>query len=203
MSSSPNYGHRTSVAFSACEGGWARIGWKLRSSIDFRRTEMSRRTWGLFAVIAVVGALAVATAAIAKPITPSSGPFSGSTSQKQEAIFGVSKAGSGRKVELKAMSIEFNCSFQGGTAPLNVFFSSKTFKENEKGLPLPVKNGKFSYKGPLYIGTTHPTINFSGSFKSPTKVVGKVSVTAFTAEPVVSLISNCEPAAVTFNSKHF
>jgi hypothetical protein len=110
--------------------------------------------------------------------------------------------GARRKVELKMMGVEFSCSSSLGTLPLNTSFSSKNFKENEKGLPLAVKNGKFSYKGPLYIGTTHPTINFSGSFKSPKKVIGKVSITAFTAEPEPGFTSNCGAATMTFNAKH-
>ncbi len=163
---------------------------------------MSRKKRCLFAVIALVGALAVATAAIAKPITPSSGPFSGSTSQKQETALSVSKAGAGRKVELKSISVEFSCNFQGATLPVGTSFSSKSFKENEKGLPLPVKNGKFSYKGPLYTGTPQPTIDFSGSFKSATKVVGKVSLTGLTAEAEPGLTGNCQAATLTFNAKH-
>jgi hypothetical protein len=163
---------------------------------------MSQKKRCLFAVVALVGALAVATAAIAKPITPSSGTFSGSTSQKQTTFLGVSKAGAGRKVELKELNIEFSCSTSEGTLPLNTSFSSKNFKENEKGLPVPVKNGKFSYKGPLYIGS-HPTINFSGSFKSPKKVVGKVSVTAFTTEAEPGFTANCQAITLTFNAKHF
>lgn len=161
---------------------------------------MSRRTWGLIAGIAVIGALAVATVAIAKPVTPSSGPFIGTTSQKQALTLGVSKAG--HKVELIMKGIEFSCPSSQGTLPLSMSFSSKNFKENEKGLPLNVKNGKFSYKGPLYIGKTHPTINFSGSFKSPKKVVGKISTTPFTAEPEPGFTSNCEALTVTFNAKH-
>jgi hypothetical protein len=166
---------------------------------------MSRKKGCLFAVVALVGALAVTTAAVAKPITPSSGPFSGSTSQKAETTLGVSKAGAGRKVELKSMSINFSCNFPESTGvPITVPFSSKTFKENEKGLSLPVKNGKFSYKGPIYIGsgTKQPTIDFSGSFKSATKVVGKVSLTAFTVEPEPGFTGTCEAATVTFNAKH-
>ncbi|HEY1855006.1 MAG TPA: hypothetical protein VGG40_10500 [Solirubrobacterales bacterium] len=162
---------------------------------------MGGRTLGLAFVLVLAG-LAVAAVAGAKPVTPSSGPFSGSTSQKLTTTLAVSKAGAGRKVELKSISIEFSCSSPEGTLPLNTTLSSKAFKEHEKGLPMPVRSAKFSYKGPLYIGLTHPTIQFAGTFKSAEKVVGTLSVTAFTTEPEPGFISTCGATKLSFNAKH-
>ena len=78
------------------------------------------------------------------------------------------------------------------------------FVESGEGAPLTVNGGKFSYRGAIYGGpTTSPgKAEISGTFKSPTKVVGKARF-SWSDVPLVSGQSGpCDSGKLTLAAVH-
>ncbi len=164
----------------------------------------SRRVVGALSLTLVL--LVVAATALAKPVAPKGGRFNGTAEAPGAlvpgfALFKVSKAGN--KVGVEAtITLSLTCQLNGEPIPVNSQVSSKSFTQNEKGAPLPVKNGKFSYKGAIYGATPPGTAEISGTFKSPTKVVGtaKFSWSSVTLVPGES--GPCESGKLAFSATH-
>jgi hypothetical protein len=101
------------------------------------------------------------------------------------------------------LSISLTCQYNGQPIPLPTMFTSASFKQNENGAPLPVSNGKFSYKGPIYGFSASPgKAEISGTFKSPTKVVGTASFSWSTVEFVAGQSGPCESGKLTLAGLH-
>jgi hypothetical protein len=170
---------------------------------------MSRRSRsfvGVFSLLLVL--LVVAATALAKPVTPKGGVFNGTAETAGapgagNATFKVIKSGKGVGVEV-TLTINVICQVSGQPFPVNTVVSSKSFKQHDSGLPLPVKNAKFSYKGPIYGGpTTNPGLaEISGTFKSPTKVVGTASFSWSAVELVAGQTAPCESGKLTLAGLH-
>jgi hypothetical protein len=121
--------------------------------------------------------LLVAAAAMGRSVTPKPGVFDGTaatTGSQGDSKLTVKVSKSGVEVTIALALI---CELEGQPMPTYTTIASKSFKRNGESPPLTVKDGKFSYKGPIYEGpTTNPgTAEVSGTFKSPAKIVGKAS----------------------------
>jgi hypothetical protein len=118
--------------------------------------------------------LVVAAVAFAIPVTPKTGEFRGTTSQSTAlgadyAELTVSK--SGHAVQVTINKAVITCLVNPSQAPfeLEEEISPKSFG----GGSVPVKNGKFSYTGAVKnVFSSIGKGEISGTFKSPTKVVG-------------------------------
>lgn len=155
--------------------------------------------------------LVIAATALAKPVTPKAGLFSGSTESPSAAglmnvAFKVSKTSGGKVgVEVTITPLSLTCQFNGGAFPITSSpVSTKLFKQNGKGAPLAVKNGRFSYKGAIYGGpsTTPGKAEISGTFKSPTKVVGSAKFSWESVTLVVGQSAPCESGKLTLSGLH-
>jgi hypothetical protein len=167
---------------------------------------MSRRSRYLVGSLSLaLVLLIVAAAALAKPATPMAGRFSGSAEAPGAlapggATFKVSKSGSKFAVEV-TLTLTLTCQVNGQPFPVNTVISSKSFKQNESGAPLPVKNGKFSYKGAIY-GATPGTAEISGTFKSATKVVGSAHFSWASLELAPTIEAPCDSGKLTLTATH-
>jgi hypothetical protein len=96
------------------------------------------------------------------------------------------------------------CQYNGQPIPVNTLVSTKSLKQHDAGLPLAVKDGKFSYKGAIYGGpTTSPgQAEISGTFKSPTKVVGSASFSWSEVTFVPGQSGPCESGKLTLAAVH-
>jgi hypothetical protein len=169
---------------------------------------MSRRSrsfLGVFSPALVL--LVVAAAAMANPVTPKGGVFSGTAEAAGapgagNATFKVTKSGQKAGVEV-TLSISLTCQYNGQPIPVPTTLTSASFKQNENGAPLAVKDGKFSYKGPIYGFSTSPgKAEISGTFKSPTKVVGTASFSWSAVEIVSGQSGPCESGMLTLAGLH-
>lgn len=173
---------------------------------------MSRRSWHLVGALSLaLVLLIVAATALAKPVTPKTGLFSGSgaapgVSGSSGVAFKVSKSGKKFGVEVTITPLNLKCKIpSGGELPISgSAFSSKSFKSNGKGAPLKVKGGKFSFKGPVYGG---PSSNggegeISGTFKSPKKVVATASFSWPSVELVAGQTAPCESGKLALSGLH-
>jgi hypothetical protein len=165
----------------------------------------SRNLVGMFSLALLL--LVVAGTAFAKPVTPKAGKFNGTAEAAGSpgagnATFKVTK--SGRRVGVEVtLSISLTCQYNGQPIPLSTTVSSKSFKQNGTAAPLSVKNGKFSYKGPIYGFSASPgKAEISGTFKSPTKVVGTASFSWSTVEFVAGQSGPCESGKLTLTGLH-
>ncbi len=173
---------------------------------------MGRGSWRVAGSVAVaVVALALAATALAKPVTAKTGVFAGTVVSPGlpvgvPAEFKVSKAGGSRlAVELTIDSLHLTCNSSVGSLPVDTTgISTKQLKQNGKGAPLAIKNGKFSYKGPIYGGpsTSPGSAEISGSFKSPTKVVATASFSWESVTLVPGQTAPCETGKLSFSAKH-
>jgi hypothetical protein len=170
---------------------------------------MSRRSRNLVVVFSLaLVLLVVAATALAKPVAPKGGTFNGAAEAAGapgagNAAFKVTKSGKQVGVEV-TLTINVICQVSGQPFPVNTVVSSKLFKQHEGGLPLAVKNGKFSYKGAIYGGpTTNPGLaEISGTFKSPAKVVGTASFSWSAVELVPGQTAPCESGKLTLAGLH-
>jgi hypothetical protein len=169
---------------------------------------MSRRSRNFVVVFSLALVLLVmAATALAKPATPKGGVFSGSAEAAGapgagNATFKVTKSGQKVGVEV-TLAISLTCQYNGQRFPLPTTLTSASFKQNGNGAPLSVKDGKFSYKGPIYGLSASPgKAEISGTFKSPTKVVGTASFSWSAVEFVAGQSGPCESGKLTLAGLH-
>ena len=168
---------------------------------------MSRRSRYLVGSLSLaLVLLIVAATALAKPATPMGGRFNGSAEAPGAlapggATFKVSKSGSKFAVEV-TLTFTLTCQVNGQPFPVNTVISSKSFKQNESGAPLPVKNGKFSYKGATYGGATPGTAEISGTFKSATKVTGSAHFSWPSLELAPTIEAPCDSGKLALTATH-
>lgn len=169
----------------------------------------SRHLAGAASVALVL--LVIAATALAKPVTPKTGPFNGSAESasapgQMNAAFKVSKSGSRLAVEVTITPLSLTCQVTaGGSLPItSTPVSTKMLKQGGKGAPLPVKNGKFSYKGPIYGGPSASPgdAEISGTFKSPTKVVASAKFSWASVTLVPGQTAPCESGKLTISALH-
>jgi hypothetical protein len=149
--------------------------------------------------------LVIAATAVAKPVVPAVGQFSGSAVSasapgQMNVTYKVTKAGGKARVEVTITPLSLTCQVNGGAFPLTSgAVSTKLFKQGGNGAPLAVKNGKFSYKGAIYGGpTTAPgKAEITGTFKSPKKVVGSAKFSWEALELVPGQSAPCESGKLT------
>ncbi|HEY5333709.1 MAG TPA: hypothetical protein VIJ21_09200 [Solirubrobacterales bacterium] len=159
----------------------------------------------MFSLVLVL--LVVASTALANPVTPKGGVFSGTAEAAGapgagNATFKVTKSGQKVGVEV-TLAISLTCKYNGQPIPLPTTLSSASFKQNGNGAPLAVKDGKFSYKGPIYgFSASSGKAEVSGTFKSPTKVVGTASFSWSTVELVAGRSGPCESGKLTLAGLH-
>jgi hypothetical protein len=170
---------------------------------------MSRKSGRVVGTLLLALALLVfAVAAMAsQAVVPKVGLFKGTTSQPNPAAgsnlayFKVSKHGSRRAVFSELKSVVLTCE-AGVSTTIPKVITSKSFKENGKGAPLPVKKGKFFYKGPIYkVFNTVGQGEISGTFKSPAKVVGRARF-KWSEASLAGITASCDSGALTFTSTH-
>ncbi len=169
----------------------------------------SRHLAGLASLTLVL--LVIAATALAKPVSPKTGVFNG-TAEASGAVsagtatFKVSKTAGGKLgVEVTITPLALTCQLNGAPFPISSSaVSTKLFKQNGKGAPLAVKNGKFSYKGAIYGGPS-PTpgmAEISGTFKSPTKVVGSAKFSWESVVLVPGQSAPCESGKMKLSGTH-
>ncbi len=173
---------------------------------------MSRRSWDLVVAAALILAvLILAATALAKPPTPKAGLFEGSAEAagapgQSNAAFKVTKTAGGQVgVEVTITPLAVTCQLNGAPVPATTeSVSSKSFKQNGKSAPLPVKNGKFSYKGAIYnsLSTSPGKAEISGTFKSPTEVVGTAKFSWDSVALVPGQSAPCESGKLTLAATH-
>ncbi len=155
--------------------------------------------------------LVVAGTALAKPAIPKTGPFYGTAEAPGalgagSATFKVTKAAGGKLgVEVTITPLALTCQVEGGALPItSSAVSTKLLKQDGKGAPLAIKNGKFSYKGAIYGGpsTTPGKAEISGTFKSPTKVVGKAKFSWESVTLVPGRSAPCDSGTMTLIASH-
>ena len=108
-------------------------------------------------------------------------------------------------MEVTFTPLNLLCKSSVGELPItSAAFSSKSFKPNDKGAPLPVKGGKFSFKGPVYGGPslTGGEGEISGTFKSPKKVVATASFSWSSVELVPGQTAACETGKLAISGLH-
>jgi hypothetical protein len=148
--------------------------------------------------------LVVAATALAAKTTPNDGRFGGHISQGSQsptpAYFTVSK--SGRAVTLEITSLGLACEINGSAGfPIGVALSSKNLKPTGKAEPLAIVNGKFSYKGPIYhVLSITGKGQISGTFESPTKVVGSARFSWASSNLGPGLEGPCDSGKLTFSA---
>lgn len=166
---------------------------------------MSIRSRSLMGVLSLALVfLVVAAAATARSVTPKTGVFNGTaatTGSQGDSKLTVKVSKSGVEVTIALALI---CELEGAPIPVYTTISSKSFKRNGEGAPLTVKDGKFSYKGPIYEGpTTNPgKAEVSGTFKSPTKIVGKASFSWSNVELAAGQSGPCDSGKLTLVAVH-
>lgn len=164
----------------------------------------SRRLVGLLSLTLVL--LVVAATALADKPVPKNGRFNGYTSQGSQspthAYFTVSK--SGRAVTLEINPLGLACEVNGSPGfPTGVVVSSKNLKPTGKAEPLAIVNGKFSYNGPIYnVLSITGKGQISGTFKSPTKVVGSARFSWASSTLGPGLEGPCDSGRLTFSARH-
>jgi hypothetical protein len=153
--------------------------------------------------LALVLLVVAATALADKPV-PKNGVLNGYTSQGSPyhgvTHFTVSK--SGRAVSLEIVPVSVACEINGSPGfPTGVVVSSKNFKPSGKDEPLAIVNGKFSYNGPIYsVLSITGKGQISGTFKSPTKVVGSARFSWASSTLGPGLEGPCDSGKLTFSA---
>lgn len=167
---------------------------------------MSRRSRGVVGLLSLTLLLAVAATALATETAPKDGRYGGYTSQGSSsptsAYFKVSK--SGRAVTLEITALGLACDINGSSGfPIGVAFSSKNLKPTGKAAPLAIVNGKFSYNGPIYdVLSITGKGKISGTFKSPTKIVGSARFSWASSTLAPGVEGPCDSGKVTFSATH-
>jgi hypothetical protein len=150
--------------------------------------------------------LVVAATALADKPVPTDGRFHGYASQGSQrpfpAYFTVSK--SGRAVSLEITALGLACEINGSAGfPIGVHLSSKNLKPTGKADPLAIVKGKFSYNGPIYnVLSITGTGKISGTFKSPTKLVGSARFSWPSSSLAPGLEGPCDSGKLTFSATH-
>lgn len=168
---------------------------------------MSRRSRHFVVLLSLtLVLLVVAATALAAKTGPMDGKFNGYTSQgshgSNPAYFTVSK--SGRAVTLEINSLGLACEINGSPGfPIGVTLSSENLKPTGKAEPLAIVNGKFSYNGPIYdVLSITGKGRISGTFKSPTKLVGSARFSWASSDLGLGLEGPCDSGKLTFSATH-
>lgn len=153
-----------------------------------------------------IALLAIAAAALADEPVPKDGTFNGYTSQGSPypgvTHFKVSK--SGRALTFEIVPVGLACEINGSPGlPTGVVVSSKSLKPTGKADPLAIAKGKFSYNGPIYsVLSITGRGRISGTFKSPTKIVGSAQFSWPSSRLGPGLEGPCESGKLTFSATH-
>lgn len=163
---------------------------------------MGRRSRFVAGVLSLTMVLfAVAAVAMAAVVTPKDGRYAifakGSSGSQ---YFNVS--GHGRKVTFE-LSLSVICETPNGPFHTATALTSTILKPGSAVSPLAIKNGKFSYNGPIYGGpSTKGEGHLSGTFKSATKLVASAQFSWPDVTVLPGVEGNCEAAKATFSGSH-
>jgi hypothetical protein len=164
----------------------------------------SRHSVGALSLMLVLSVIA-ATALADQPV-PKNGVLNGYTSQGSPyhgvTHFTVSK--SGRAVTLEIVPIGVSCEINGSSGlQSGAVISSKDFKPTGKADPLAIVKGKFSYNGPIYgVLSVTGKGQISGTFQSPTKIVGSARFSWPSSTVGPGLEGPCDSGKITFSATH-
>jgi hypothetical protein len=165
------------------------------------KPEMNRKAARFTASAAFVLLATAATAFAAKPVTPKLGSYESANTESTNTVIKVVRIGDRWGAEFNA-SGETTCTDSSGRASQLTYYWSE-----EK--PTPIKNGRFTFKSTKHetvsggLGTGTLTFQISGTFKSPTKVVGRQSLHGSYDYPSIPSVGELTCVAnVGFTAKH-
>jgi hypothetical protein len=161
---------------------------------------MGRRSRLALGVLSLALVLtAVAAVAMAAKVTPKDGRFSAYASGIH-SYFNVT--GSGTKVTFE-LNFTVICDIPNGPLHTTTTLTSAVLKQSGKASPLAIKNGRFSYTGPIYGGpASKGEGQVTGTFKSPTKLVGSAHFKWPVAEVLPGIEGSCETNKANFSGSH-